>query len=192
MKKAVFALSALTSVLTLGFFAAYRAAGSPVFLTLCISFGTVAYHFLMRLSVGALFNAIMKNRADCGKRWFGLREWEKKLYDMLRVKRWKSALPTFAPELFDLTRRSPAEVAQATCQAELVHETCAVLSLAPMLLIIPFGEPAVFVITSLVCMLAELAFIAVQRYNRPRILRLAERTFRHARDNRADDPAQSM
>ena len=175
MKRFVWAMAVLCPAIFVGTWIAYRYTGRGLFLSLAITFGTIAYHFLMRMMVAFLFNSIMKNRADLTRRWYRQHPWEPGLYSLLGVKRWKRSLPTYRPELFDLTKRSPSEVAQAMCQAELVHETCAALSLVPILFAIPFGELAVFLITSILCFVMELALVAAQRYNRPRMLSLDKR-----------------
>ena len=175
MKRFVWAMAALCPALCVGAGVAYRLTGRAPFLALAITFGTIAYHFLMRLAVGGLFSLIMKDRADLSGRWYRQRAWEPRLYSLLGVKNWKRILPTYKPEAFDLSKHSPSEVAEAMCQAELVHETCAVLSLVPILFAIPFGELAVFLITSILCFVMELALVAAQRYNRPRIMRLIGR-----------------
>ena len=175
LKRTVILISALVVMLTIACGVIYSRTGSGLAFSLAITFGTISYHFLMRLAVGLIFNAVMRNRADLTKDRYRLREWEKRLYERLGVKRWKNSLPTFAPELFDLTRRSPEEVAQAMCQAELVHETTAALSLVPILFSFRFGVPGVFILTSIASFICELAFVAVQRFNRPRVMKLKER-----------------
>lgn len=166
------AVAAIATVLTVIFIIAYNAKPVGIFLSLAITAGTIAYHFLMRLLVGGVFNVLMNNKADYNKKWFRVGKKEQKLYEALRVKKWKKHLPTYDPSLFDRQKHSWDEIAQATCQAELVHETIAVLSFVPILTIGVFGSPAVFVITSVLSALFDRCFAALQRYNRPRILKI--------------------
>ena len=151
----------------------YRMRPDALLLTLAITCGTIAYHFCMRLLVGQLFHHFMHNHADYTRPWYQLRPFEEKLYRKLQVRRWKKHLPTYDPDLFDKQKHSWEEIIGATCQAELVHETIAVLSFVPIFTIGIFGAPAVFVITSALSALFDLSFAALQRYNRPRIIRLA-------------------
>ncbi len=65
-------------------------------------------------------------------------------------------------------------------QAELVHRIIMLLSFVPLLFIIPFGEPAVFIITSLASAALDGCFVIIQRYNRPRVIRLLEITQRRS------------
>ena len=54
--KSVAAVSVLAAVC---FSVLYNYTGEGVFLSLAITFGTIAYHFCMRLAVGLIFNASM-------------------------------------------------------------------------------------------------------------------------------------
>ena len=144
----------------------------PVFRTLAITFATVAYHFWIRLLIGGAFGLIMKNKADLRRRWFRTGKAEMELYRLLRVKSWKGRMPTYDAGQFDPRLHSWKEIAQAMCQAELVHETIIVFSFVPVLFSIWFGETGVFIVTSLISALFDAAFAIMQRYNRPRVLRL--------------------
>ena len=68
-------------------------------------------------------------------------------------------------------------------QAELVHRIIAVLSFAPLLLIIPYGAPAVFIVTSIFACLVDLRYVIVQRYNRPRVIRIMKIAERQSAPN---------
>lgn len=175
MARSIKWITAMTAAAGIGFAILYGITASPAALTLAITFGTVAYHFVMRLMVGAAFNAVMHNRADYHKAWYQLRPWEEKLYRTLNVKRWKKYLPTYDARLFDPSLHSWDEIAQAMCQAELVHETIVVLSFVPILFAIPFGDWAVFVITSVLSAAFDMLFVIMQRYNRQRVIRCAEK-----------------
>ena len=140
-----------------------------------ITFGTFLYHFAMRLLVGHILNRVMGNKADYRKGWYQLHPVEKRLYKLLRVKKWKAKMPTYDPSCFDPQLHSWEEIVQAMCQAELVHEVIAVLSFLPLLAAIPSGSFGVFLITSVFAALYDLSFVAMQRFNRPRILKLLEK-----------------
>ena len=144
-------------------------------LSFAITFGTFFYHFAMRLLVGHLANRRMRNRADYRKPWYQLRPFEAKLYKQLKVKKWKANMPTYDPSTFDPKQHSWNEIAQAMCQAEIVHEIIIILSFLPLFAAIPFGAFPVFLITSLLAAAYDLSFVIIQRYNRPRILKLIEK-----------------
>lgn len=178
MKKAVIITSVLSVTAAAVSTVLYICGGQGIFLTLAITFWTTAYHFVMRLAVGLTVNAVMHDRADISRPWFRQRGWEKKLYRLLRVKSWKGRVPTFQPDSFDLTRHTPGEVAQAMCQAELVHEIIFPLSFLPVFAAIWVGALPVFVVTSVLAGCMELVFIITQRFNRPRLIAMMKRRAR--------------
>ena len=143
-----------------------------VALTFAITFGTIAYHFIMRLVVGFVLNLIMHNHADYNSFWFRVRKKEFHIYNRLKVKKWKGFMPTYDMSLFDNKIHTWDEIAQAMCQAELVHEVIVVLSFLPIFAAIPFGAWAVFVITSILSALFDMMFVIMQRYNRSRVVKL--------------------
>ncbi len=164
------------TLLTAVFSVLYVAIGTSWLESCAISFGTTAYHFCMRFAVAGVVSAVMRNRADYRAERYRLRAWEKKLYDRLRVKRWKNLLPTYQPESFDPRLHSWEEIAQATCQAEIVHAIIVALSFLPIVCIVWFGEPVVFIVTSVLAAALDLLFVVAQRYNRARIVKLIRRT----------------
>lgn len=153
---------------------AYGRYGAGALLSLAITFGTIAYHFVMRLLVGAAVNAVMHDRANYRARWYQPKPFEEGLYRVLKPWRWKRRLPTYAPERFSM-ERPLEEVAQTMCQSEIVHEIIVVLSLLPLLAVKRFGALPAFLITSVLAACLDAAFVVMQRYNRPRILKLMQR-----------------
>lgn len=137
-------------------------------LTVAISFGTTFYHFAMRLLVGYF----IPNTFDYRRAWFQPRSFEKKLYRFLRVKKWKDRMPTYDPRLFCLTENSLAQIVNNMCQAELVHEVIAVLSFLPLLFSFVWDSFWVFLITSVLAAAIDTLFVMLQRYNRPRLVKI--------------------
>ncbi len=172
MAKKIKALTVISVALTLICGILYYFTALDFLLTTAIIFGTTAYHLLMRLLVGFVINLILKNQVNYRRRWFIVGEKEQKFYKMLKVKRWKNNMPSYDPNLFDNKSHSWEEIAQAMCQAELVHEVIVVLSFLPILAYIPFGALPVFIITSLLSACFDMMFVIMQRYNRPRIIKL--------------------
>lgn len=146
-----------------------------VFLSLAITFGTISYHVVMRLLVGLAFCIVMKNRADYKKRWYHVSGHEMAVYERLNVKKWKQRMPTYNRTLFDPRLHTWEKIAQAMCQAELVHETIALLSFLPIIAGIWFGAYPVFVVTSVLAAGCDMLFVMMQRYNRQRIMTLLQR-----------------
>ena len=146
-----------------------------LFSALAITFGTTGYHFVMRLLVGWIVPLLARERLSPESFWFQSRSFEKKLYQRLRVRRWKGKMPTYDPREFSFTDNSPERIIRNSCSAELVHEVIALLSFAPMLVIPVFGEAAVFIITSILAALTDCVFVIMQRYNRPRLQQYLKR-----------------
>jgi hypothetical protein len=168
----------ITAFLLVGF-----AISLPVFIVtknniaeaVAITFGVALYHFVMRLAVGGVVNLIMKNQADHSNAWFREKRFESRLYKLMHVRIWKKYLPTYSPDTFDTAHKSVREILGATCQAEVVHEIIMALSLLPILLIPLLGGAAAMIVTSVLSMLFDSLFVILQRYNRPRLVRVMAR-----------------
>ena len=161
--------STLLTVLWAGLYLGIRKAW---LLTPAITFGTTAYHFVMRLLTGWVIDLILHNRVNYKARWFQTSPLELKLYKALRVRSWKSGMPSYAPDCFDPGLHSWEEILQAMCQAELVHEGIILLSIVPVLASVYFGAFWVFAVTSFLAALFDAMFVIMQRYNRPRVMKL--------------------
>ena len=175
MAKIVKGIAAFSLAATVILAISYKVTSSGILLPLAITSGTIAYHFVMRLMVGLAFHATMRNKADYRKRWYQVSKREMAVYEKLKVKQWKRRMPTYDPALFDLRLHTWEEIVQAMCQAELVHETIAVLSFLPILAGIWFGEYPVFIVTSVLSAACDIVFVIMQRYNRQRVTKLLNR-----------------
>lgn len=178
MAKIVKGIAAFSLAATVILAISYKVTSSGILLPLAITSGTIAYHFVMRLMVGLAFHATMRNKADYRKRWYQISKREMAVYEKLKVKQWKRRMPTYDPALFDPRLHTWEEIVQAMCQAELVHETIAVLSFLPILAGIWFGEYPVFIVTSVLSAACDMVFVIMQRYNRQRVMKLLTRQSR--------------
>lgn len=175
MAKRMKQIAVISFLLTIVFSILYQIVESSVVFSLAITFGTIAYHFIIRLLVGQIFNIKMQNKADYTKKWYQVNEFELKMYQKLKVKKWKNKMPTYDMDVFDVSKHSWDEIIQATCQSELVHETNVILSFLPIIASIWFGSLEVFVITSILSAIFDLMFVFMQRFNRSRILKMKRR-----------------
>ncbi|MDO5147461.1 MAG: hypothetical protein Q4D60_10705 [Eubacteriales bacterium] len=139
---------------------------------LAITFGVTAYHFVMRFLVGGGFHRLFHNHVDYRKKWFQVSSLEKKFYDRIKIKKWKSHMPTYEQDFFDVKNHSMEEITGAMCQAELVHETIMMLSFLPVVLARWFSPACVFVLTSVAAAFIDLLFVMMQRFNRQRMVKL--------------------
>ena len=167
--------AALTTAVTILLVLLYRFHGANWLLVTAISFGTTAYHFIMRLIVGYVLPKVTQYDYDYKHPWFQPKCWESILYKFLRLKRWKGQLPTYAPEQFSLQINSLHRVIQNMCGAEVVHEIIMLLSFLPVLVIPIFGAPEAFWSTSIAAAFFDSLFVMAQRFNRPRLVRIYEK-----------------
>ncbi len=138
---------------------------------LAITFLTFFCHLAMRLLVGS----VIPNGFDYRSPWFQTKAWEQALYKKLCIKQWKKHIPTYDPKSFSLEDNSLEQIVANMCHAEVVHEVIVLCSFLPLLLSLVFGEFFVFLFTSLAAAAVDLVFVALQRSNRPRLVRLLEK-----------------
>ncbi len=105
--------------------------------TLSITFGTIFYHFAMRLSVGYYYQRKYNNIVDYNDGRFYVGEVENRIYEKINVKSLKKYLPTYDSVAFSIKEHKYEDIAMAMCQAELVHKTIFIFSFFQYLH--PFG-----------------------------------------------------
>ena len=179
MKKKMITVAVISLVILVAAGVAYALTEIRPLLSVAVTFGTIFYHLAVRLVIGGVIDAKYHNHMDYTRRWFQEKAFEKRLYQVLKVKKWKKWLPTFNPEDFNLKNRSVEEIIQVSCQAEVVHEVIMPFSFVPILFSIWVGSLGVFVITSCAAFLFDSIFVIMQRFNRPRLLRLLRRKMPH-------------
>ena len=108
--------------------------------------------------------------------------WEQngKVYEKLRIRAWKDRVPDMSkiiPSMFrkEISPRPTAgsmeRLVQETCVAEAVHWALIVLSLPVLKIWKGLGGRICYFL----CILGNLPFIIIQRYNRPRLIRALTR-----------------
>ncbi len=132
----------------------------------------IMYHLWLRIIMG---NVTKLFKLSPNMKWFRQRSFEKHIYKFLRVKKWKNKVPTYNPGLFSLKNYSFEQIAYTMTKAETDHWINELISLSSLLFALIWGEFPIFLITCIAAMLFDGQFIAIQRYNRPRILKLAEK-----------------
>ena len=136
---------------------------------------TIMYHFWVRIIMGNV-SKLFKKHINYKQWLFKKRKFEKQLYKLLHVKEWKGKALTYNPELFSLKDYTLEEIANTMTKAEVDHWINEVISLTTLLFAIPWGEFWIFLISAIVAMLFDSQFIIIQRYNRPRIIRILEKS----------------
>ena len=133
---------------------------------------TILYHFGGRILLGKL-TVLFPPSYHCF--WFREKRFEKKLYKLLRVRKWKEKVLTFDPDAFDLSKRTYEELAFSMTKAETDHWINELLSLTTLIFPLLWGHFPLFFGVTVVAMLFDAQFIVVQRYNRPILLRVIAR-----------------
>ncbi len=171
VKKLFLSITAVISALFIVFTVLVLITDKSLFLTLAITFGTIFYHLAMRLAVGKFTPHSFSYKSL----WFKKKSFEKPLYKVLRVKKWKGKMPSYNPSSYMTRDNNLEDIVNTMCRNEVIHEAIALLSFVPILFSFVFGTAAVFIITSFTACFVDLIFVVMQRYNRPRIVRLIER-----------------
>lgn len=135
---------------------------------------TIMYHFWVRIIMGNV-SKLFKKHIDYKQWLFKERKFEKKLYKILKVKSWKDKALTYNPESFSLKEHSLEEIVNTMAKSEVDHWINEAISLSTLLFAIPWGAFCIFAITALAAMIFDSQFIIIQRYNRPRIVKILER-----------------
>ena len=154
---------------------------TDLFLILSITFCTALYHFVMRLFVGEICNKFIGPKLNYNSKWFSEKNFEKKLYKFLKVKKWKKFAPTYSPESFSLEKNSKEDIIRTMCGAEVVHEIIILFSFLPLVVSVQLDSVVEFIITSVIAALVDSVFVIIQRFNRPRVIKLLKRSERQSR-----------
>ena len=169
----VIALGILISITCLGTYYG-GITDNNIFLWIGITAFTITYHFWGRIILGNI-SKLFKKYINYNQWWFKEKWFEKNLYEILRVKKWKGKALTYNPEQFDLKTNSLDQIANTMVKSEIDHWINEVISISTMFFGLIWGETWIFVITALAAMIFDGQFIVIQRYNRPRVLKILER-----------------
>lgn len=130
------------------------------------------YHILIRFTTPRLL-AKLKKKYNPDNFLFRPKRFEKSLYKSINIKKWKANLITYEPETFLLKYHTPEEILQTMCYSEMVHIILTALSVLFIFFGFIFGNLWAFIVLGCISTIWELRFVIVQRYNRPRIQRIA-------------------
>lgn len=135
---------------------------------------TIMYHFWVRIIMGNVLK-LFKKHITYKQYFFKEKKFEKKFYDLIKVKSWKDKVLTYAPQEFDLKENSLETVANNMAKAELDHWINSLISIST----ISFGFISnvfwPFIVSAIFAMVFETQFIVLQRYNRPRVVKIIQR-----------------
>ena len=136
---------------------------------------TIMYHFWVRIILGNV-SKLFKKHIRYDQAFFKERKFEKGLYSFLRVKDWKGKALTYNPESFSLKEHSLEEIANTMAKSEIDHWINEIISLISILFSFIWPELFLaFLISAIAAMIFDSQFIIIQRYNRPRVLKILEK-----------------
>ncbi|MBE6678985.1 MAG: hypothetical protein E7598_00515 [Ruminococcaceae bacterium] len=146
----------------------------------------ILYHFGLRILMGEVTKRFKINYLHP---FYKERRFEKSLYKLLKVRKWKDKVLTFEPENYDFKNRTLEQLATTMSKSELDHWINEVISVFSILFIFIWGCPPAFLISAVAAMLFDAQFIIVQRYNRPVVLRLMNRKSKREKTNSGEKHA---
>ena len=172
----MYSIIALGVILTTVCFGVYYGNYSDnlIFLWTGITAFTITYHFWGRIILGNV-SKLFRRRINYKQWWFKERKFEMKLYEVLKVKKWKGKALTYNPEQFDLKQNSLEQILNTMTKSEVDHWINEVISITTMFFGIIWGETWIFVLTAIAAMIFDGQFIVIQRYNRPRVIKILEK-----------------
>ena len=169
----VIAICLVISSICFGFYYTGNTDSLVVFWIGMVTF-TIMYHFWVRIIMGNVLK-LFKKHITYKQYFFKEKKFEKKFYDLIKVKSWKDKVLTYAPQEFDLKENSLETVANNMAKAELEHWINSLISIST----ISFGFISnvfwPFIVSAIFAMAFETQFIVLQRYNRPRVVKIIER-----------------
>jgi len=133
---------------------------------------TITYHFWLRIIMG---NITKFFKINYNHWWFKERSFEKYIYNLWQVKKWKKKALTYNPELFDVRKYSLEDIAYTMTKAETDHWINVIISVSTIAFGLIWGEIWIFILTAIIAILFDAQFIAIQRFNRPRVLKLIDK-----------------
>ena len=136
---------------------------------------TILYHFWGRIILGNV-SKIFRRFISYKSWWFKERSFEKDLYEKLKVKKWKKNALTYNPEQFDLKENSLEELINTMTKSEVDHWINEIISVTTMFFGFIWKELwLAFIISAIAAMIFDGQFIVIQRYNRPRVLKILKK-----------------
>ena len=149
----VIAITVITSIVcfTLYYRNIYK---NEIILWIGITAFTIMYHFWLRIIMGNV-SKLFKKHLNYKQWWFKEKSFEKRLYKLLRVKKWKGKALTYNPESFSLKEHSLEEIANTMVKSEVDHWINEVISISTILFAILWGKFWIFLITAIVAMIFD-------------------------------------
>ena len=138
-------------------------------------FITLAYEFVMRIILGIV---LIIPKYNVERRYFKASKLEMKIYNGLKMKKWVTHAPTFNPDQYDATKLTLDEIILNTVRNEVTHSVYFFLTFVPIIWSIWLGYLPFNITQALIVIWTDILLIAIQRFNRQRLVKLNRRTKR--------------
>lgn len=156
----------------------YRYTANRLIEILSIALLMCFYYFAVRTVIAPIVSTIFykcSDKLNYNNSFFREKKIEKPLYKILNVKRWKNKMITYNPDAYNIKNHTLDKIVLETCLSEIIHVVLIFLNFVPLLFAIHYGYFVVFLIASILMVCFEIMFIIIQRYNRPRLLKLMQK-----------------
>lgn len=174
-KRFMYIVSFASLFLMFALFALAEHTQNRAFTALGITAVVICFHFTTRLVMANIFDGVRTAYFKPDSFRFQEMRFEKKLYKVIGVRKWKKYLPVVDEERFALKWNTYETLIGETCRMEAMHWMNALVSLASILFSSLFGATPVFVVTAVIGVLLELVLISVHRFNRPRFRKMVDK-----------------
>ena len=148
---------------------------TPAILWTGVTAFTIMYHLWLRIIFGNI-TKLFKSKIRYDGWWFKEKRGEGAFYRLIRVKNWKGKALTYEPSAFSLKENSLEQIATNMTKAETDHWLNVGISLSTLLFGLMWGKLWIFALTAFFAILFDGQFIVIQRYNRPRVVKLLNKT----------------
>lgn len=134
----------------------------------------IIFHITPPFATLITFIVVNTNKKYYDSFWFRLHVFEKKLYKKINVKKLKEKIVSYDDRLFS-AKNDLLIIVRNMTQSEIVHEMIFLTSFVPIFLKGFFPHTVVVGILCFFFAILHLPFIIVQRFNRPRVLKLMKK-----------------
>lgn len=193
-KQTTYIVAAASLALMFVFLGLFVREKTDAFLIIGVLAMILSYHVIVRLIIEMVCEAATKSGVDPTAEWYETSDIELRFYKAVGMRRIKSRLPKLEETDLTLKKQSVEDIIDATCRIELRHEVNMIASFLVLFCTIFFGYIWLYLLTSVAAALIDFSYVAVQRYNRPRLVKTAkkqrERFFANLKDEQSPEKSE--
>ena len=140
----------------------------------------LSYHIIVRIIWGMAVEHTPLDKFNPDNKLYQSRGFETAYFKKVKVRNWKDNMPVAHPQRWDVREREMEDIIKSSCQAEIDHEGNIILSLITIFFAYDASSFRMLLFTALSASFVDYLFVLIQRFNRPRFVRYAERLERIA------------